>query len=51
MYCVYDSKTGARLSFEYTSREEAQHVADSIRYCRFETLVMPVSWEAKMLAA
>jgi len=47
MYCVYDGKTGDRLSFEYPSRAEAQHVADSIRYCRFQTIVMHTSIEGK----
>ena len=47
MFCVYDGKTGDRLSFEYPSRAEAQHVADSIRYCRYETIVMRTSWEVQ----
>jgi len=41
MYRVYDGLTGLSLSFKYTTREQAEHVEQTMKHVRFNTIVLP----------
>lgn len=48
MYCVYDGLTAARLTFEYPTRAQAQHVCDTMKQVRPNAIVFNTKMERKV---
>jgi len=47
MYCVYDGLTGKRLSFEYSTRAEAEHVEKNMKHIRPNSITLNTKWELR----